>query len=131
MNILAAAMIMLVSILPTSAGSKHQPPIAYDDERQLAVQMRVIDIAVLANDIGPGSDNLYLVTVNGTRGGRAEIIDGRIVRVTIDWASYAAWANKNRSGVGDRVAYGTYIISNGYARSAATWTIRYWPEMNT
>ncbi|MEI2689846.1 MAG: hypothetical protein V9H69_09060 [Anaerolineae bacterium] len=58
MNILAAATIMLVSILPTSAGSKHQPPIAYDDVRQLTVQMRVIDIPVLDNDFGPGPESL-------------------------------------------------------------------------
>lgn len=70
MNILAAAIIMLVSILPTSAGSKHQPPIAYDDERQLTAQMSVIDIPVLANDVGPGPHSLYLVAVNGTQGGR-------------------------------------------------------------
>ncbi len=32
---------------------------------------------------------------------------------------------------GTRVASGTYVISNGYARSVASWTVSYWPEANT
>jgi len=28
-------------------------------------------------------------------------------------------------------ANGTYVISNGYARSVATWTVSYWSEANT
>ena len=127
MNILAAATIMLVSILPTSAGSKHQPPIAYDDVRQLTVQMRVIDIPVLDNDFGPGPESLRVVAVSGVTGGKAEIIDGRTVRVTVGWASYAVWPGA--SGPMGRVAHGGYIISNGYAQARGTWTIWYVPAM--
>jgi hypothetical protein len=130
MHTLSVILIMLVTVLPLAARVHHHP-IAHDDEQSLEVQIRTVDIAVLDNDIGPGPDSLRVVAVTTTRGGKAEIIDGRTVRVTIDQASYAVWPAGTTNAPDARLAYGTYVISNGYARSVATWTVSYWPEANT
>lgn len=133
MYIMTVVLIMLASVFsfPVSARGHHHHPIAREDEHRLMVQVRSVDIPVLDNDIGPGPDSLRVVAVTTTKGGKAEIIDGRTVRVTIDWASYAVWPTRNTNAPDARVAYGTYVISNGYARSVATWTVSYWPEANT
>lgn len=133
MYTMTVVLIMLASAFPFSVSGRghHHHPIAREDEHRLMVQVRSVDISVLDNDSGPGPESLQVVAVTTTRGGRAEIIDGRTVRVTIDWASYAVRPTGNANAPDARVAYGTYVISNGYARSVATWTVRYWPQMNT
>jgi hypothetical protein len=133
MYAIAVVLIMLASVFPFSVSGRghHHHPIAREDEHHLMAQVRSVDISVLDNDSGPGPERLQVVAVTTTRGGRAEIIDGRTVRVTIDWDSYAVWLIRNTNARDARVAYGTYVISNGYARSVATWTISYWPEANT
>jgi hypothetical protein len=127
MHTLSVVLIMLVTALPFAARVHYHHPIAYDDQYHLAYQVRFVDIPVLNNDIGPGPEPLRVVTVSGVEGGRAEIIDGKTVRVTVDWASYAVWSGAG--GPMGRVAHGSYIISNGYAQSRGTWTIWYVPDM--
>ncbi len=127
MHTLSVVLIMLVTVLPFAARVHYHHPIAHDDERSLVVQVRTVDIPVLTNDIGPGPESLRVVAVSGVKGGKAEIIDGRTVRVTVDWASYAVWSGAG--GPMGRVAHGNYIISNGYAQSRGTWTIWYVPDM--
>lgn len=127
MNILTAIMILLISVVPASARNPHHLLVAYDDQHHLIHQVRSVDIAVLDNDIGPGPESLRVVAVSGVRGGKAEIIDGRIVRVTVDWASYAVWSDAG--GPMGQVAHGSYVISNGCARSQGTWTVWYLPDM--
>ena len=127
MNILAAVIIMLVSVVPLITRNPHHLPIAYDDQYHLAHQARFVDIPVLGTDIDAGTGTLRVVAVGGVNGGRAEIIEGRTVRVTVDWASYAVWSGAG--GPPGRVAYGYYIISNGYARSQGMWAVWYLPDM--
>lgn len=125
-------LILIVTLLAPFAVRRNHPPMASDDHRVLVFNpTAIVDISVLDNDIGPGPESLRVVAVTTTRGGKAEIIDGRTVRVTIDWASYAVWPTRNTNAPGAPVAYGTHVISNGYARSVATWTVSYWPEANT
>lgn len=123
---LSVVLIMLVTVLPLAARVHHHP-IAHDDQYHLVYQVRSVDIAVLDNDVGPGPESLRVVAVSGVKGGKAEIIDGRTVRVTVDWARYAVWSGAG--GPMGRVAHGDYIISNGYAQSRGTWTIWYVPDM--
>lgn len=127
MHTLSVILIMLIAFVPHAGRVYHHRPVAHDDERLLAYQVRSVDIAVLDNDVGPGPQSLRVVAVNGVTGGRAEIIDGRIVRVTVDWASYTVWPGAG--GPLGRVAHGDYIISNGYAQSRGTWTVWYVPDM--
>ncbi len=127
MHTLSAVLIMLVTVLPLATRVHYHRPIAHDDEHHLTYQVRSVDIAVLDNDFGPGPESLRVVALSGVKGGKAEIIDGRMVRVTIDWASYAVWPGAD--GAMGRVAHGDYIISNGYAQSLGTWAVWYVPEM--
>ncbi len=127
MHTLSVVLIMLVTGLPFAARVHYHHPIAHNDEHHLMYQVRSVDIPVLDNDIGPGPESLRVVALSGVEGGKAEIIDGRAVRVTVDWASYAVWSGAG--GPMGRVAHGSYIISNGYARSEGTWTVWYMPDM--
>lgn len=129
MHTLSVVLIMLVTVLPFATRVPYHHPVAHDDESHLAYQVRYVDIPVLDNDIGPGPENLQVVAVSGVKGGKAEIIDGRTVRVTIDWASYVVWSSASDDRLMGRLAHGVYIVSNGYATSQGTWTVWYVPEM--
>ena len=125
-------LILIVTLLAPFAVRRNHPPMASDDHRVLVFNpTAIVDIPVLDNDVDGDGDPLQVVALSVVEGGKAEIIDGRTVRVTIDWASYAVWPTRNTNAPGAPVAYGTHVISNGYARSVATWTVSYWPKANT
>ena len=129
MNSFLVVVVLVASMIPLPARERYHVPIARDDERTLVYQMPYIDVDVVKNDFGPGPNNLHLVAVMVTQGQRAEIINGTTVRVYVDWADYLVNASAGYAGA-DRVANGTYIVSNGYAQSRARWTVRYMPDMS-
>ena len=128
MNTVLMVLVMIVSLAPLPAREIYHRPIARNDENLLVVEMRYVDIPVLANDFGPGQDSLRVVAVTTVQGGKAEIIDGATVRVYIDWSGYYGWPGSGGGSLG-KVAHGAYIVSNGYARSRGTWTVWYMPDM--
>lgn len=128
MNTLLLVLTLTFSLIPLPARERYHVPVAYDDERSLTYQMPYIDMDVVDNDSGSGQNAMRVVAVSITQGQRAEIIDETTVRVYIDWANYLAGATLDRAVMG-RVAHGTYIVSNGYAQSVASWTVWYRPVL--
>lgn len=128
MNALLVVVVLVVSLIPLPARERYHVPIARADDRALAYQLPYVDIDVAENDFGPGRNSLHLVAVTAVPGQQAEIIDETTVRIHIDWAGYLAYPAAYDPVMG-RVAYGTYTVSNGYARSQARWTVWYVPDM--
>lgn len=104
--------------------SPHYGPVANDDEFILPVPMAYVDLAVLENDYDPRNDvNLRVISLTHSEDSDAQIIDGRIVRV------YLNWSGAYDPGVDGLVAHGTYIVSNGLGKSEAHWSVWYFPEI--
>ncbi|MEZ4769990.1 MAG: hypothetical protein R2844_16345 [Caldilineales bacterium] len=129
MNSIALIVALVVCLMPLPARARYHVPIAQRDELMLSSQPLVVDIDVLDNDFGPGRDSLHVVSATGAGAARIEVIDGSTVRVVVDWRSHLAWPAAGYGGVMGRVAYGTYVVSNGYARSQAQWAVWYVPDM--
>ena len=123
MRLIALLMtLVLMSGLPTF-GPRNLPPIANDDEVFLMYHpAQSVDIPVLANDVDPEGRVLRVTGLPMVDGGKAEIIDGKSVRVYIDWSQ----GGGNAYGL---VAHGAYFVSDGQAVSKAEWFVWYWPEI--
>ena len=113
--------LFLMSGLP-ALGPRNQPPIANDDEVILLYHpVQVLTIPVLENDVDPDGDVLTISSLPLVAGGKAEIVNGKEVRVLIDWP-----AGGNAQGL---IAHGGYVVSDGQAESKAEWFVWYWPEI--
>lgn len=111
----------VATAVPTGA---NHAPLAVDDHTILLFQPApVVEVPVLANDTDSDGDPLSLVSLSVSHGGRAEIIDGAIVRVYLDWSQVGG------SGLEYLVADGTYLVSDGAAVRQARWSVWYWPVM--
>lgn len=124
MSNLLLVLMMMVTLIAPLAGPRNRPPIANDDIVVLLYHLvAVVNIAVLENDVDPDQDPLLVTSLSITDGGKAEIVKGKVVQVTIDWP---------QDGFGDPqglMASGSYVVSDGVAQSKATWSVWYWPEM--
>ena len=113
--------LFLMSGLP-AFGPRNQPPIANDDEVVLLYHpVQALTIPVLENDVDPDGDVLTISSLPLVEGGKAEIVNGKEVRVFIDWP-----AGGNAQGL---IAHGGYVVSDGQAESKAEWFVWYWPEI--
>lgn len=131
MRTMVLALIMLVSTTAFVSDRPNPGPIAYDDEYILLHQVFYVDIPVLDNDVNPGPGNLRVVAVTAGDGVKVDIIDSTTVRVYIDWASVTAWPGPSDHESSGTIAQGTYTVSNRVGQSSATWTVWYWPEVQT
>lgn len=105
-------------------GPRNQPPIANDDDLFLLYHPAgIVDIPVLDNDVDPEGQALRITGLALTEGGKAEIVDGKAVRVHIDWS---AQTDGFPYGL---VAHGAYLVGDGLAESKAQWFVWYWPEI--
>ena len=119
--VLLVTLVMVVG-LPTF-GPRNLPPIANDDEVILLYHpVSSVDIPVLENDVDPEGRVLRVVGLPLIEGGKAEIVDGKAVRVYVDWFQGGG------AGYG-LVAHGAYFVSDGQAVSKAEWSVWYWPEI--
>lgn len=112
---------LLVSSYAALPGPRTRPPVAVEDHYFLLFNPApVVEIPVLANDHDPDGDALQVKALSATVGGKAEIIDGGIVRVYLDWS-------REYAEPFDPVAYGVYVVSDGQAESWSVWSVWYWP----
>ncbi len=75
-------LILLVTLLAPFAVPRNQPPLVKDDQRVLLFQpAAIVDLAVLDNDMDADGESLQVVALSTVEGGRAEIVDGALVRV--------------------------------------------------
>jgi hypothetical protein len=117
-------LILLVTLLAPFAVWRNQPPLAVDDLRVLLFQpAAIVDLAVLDNDVDADGDSLQVVALSTVEGGRAEIVDGALVRVYPDWSRVSGGKLEHR------LAHGTYLVSDGAAVRRARWSVWYWPVM--
>ena len=115
--------LVLVSGLQTF-GPRNEPPVANDDEVILMYRTsQGVDIPVLANDVDPEGRALRVTGLPLVEGGKAEVIDGKSVRVYVDWSQ---GGGGNGYGL---MAHGAYFVSDGLAVSKAEWFVWYWPEI--
>lgn len=113
--------IVLMSGLSMVMPPNH-PPIAVDDQVTLLYHpVGVVEIPVLENDVDPEGRTLRITGLPLTEGAKAEIIDGKLVRVSLDWPP-----GGNAHGL---IAHGAYLVSDGWAESKAEWFVWYWPEI--
>ncbi len=117
---LALVLMSTLSLFPPP----NQPPIAHDDEVYLLYHpVAVVEIPVLDNDVDPEGSPLRITRLTQVEGGKAEVIDGKLVRVFLDWSP-------NSGGYAHGLmAHGTYYVSDGQAVSEANWFVWYWPEI--
>jgi len=95
-------------------------PIAVDDDYEMLYPLAYVDIPVLDNDLsGKGGGPLRVTGVSAERGGKAAVVDGKFVRVAIEWSSIGEGA----------IAHGTYTIANDRGSSEGSWTVWYWSEI--
>ncbi len=117
-------LILIITLLAPFVMRRNQPPIAVDDQRVVLLNpVTMVDIPVLANDVDPDGDPLRVVALPTVEGGKAEIVDGALVRVTLDWSRVSGGKLEYR------LAHGTYLVSDGAAVRRARWTVWYWPVM--
>jgi hypothetical protein len=117
-------LILIVTLLAPFALPRNHPPMASDDQRVLVFDpAAIVDIPVLANDADVDGDALHVVALSVVEGGRAELIDGTLVRV------YPDWSRVSGGKLEYRVAHGTYLVSDGAAVRRARWAVWYWPVM--
>ena len=103
-------LILIAWMAVASPALCNHAPIANDDQRIVLFQpAAIVDIAVLANDVDPDNDALRVVELSTVQGGKAEIVDGAVVRVYVDWSLVSGGALEYR------VAHGTYLVSDGVA----------------
>ncbi len=106
------------------AGPRNEPPIANDDDVfMMYPPTQSIDIPVLNNDVDPEGRPLRITRLALIEGGKAEIVDGKAVRVQINWPPAT---DSLPHGL---VARGVYFVSDGLAESKAQWFVWYWPEV--
>lgn len=114
-------LLLLVSTSVLLPGPRTRPPVAVEDPYFLLYNpVPVVEIPVLENDYDPDGDVLTVKTLLATEGSKAEIIDGRIVRVYLDWS-------REYTEPEGLVAYGVYVVSDGQAESWSVWSVWYWP----
>lgn len=117
-------LILIATLLAPFAALRNHPPIASDDQRVLVFDpAAIVDIPVLANDVDVDGDALHVVSLSVVEGGRAELIDGTLVRVYLDWSRVSGGKLEYR------LAHGTYLVSDGAAVRRTHWTVWYWPVM--
>lgn len=117
-------LILIITLLAPFVMRRNQPPIAVGDQRVVLLNpVTMVDIPVLANDVDPDGDPLRVVALPTVEGGKAEIVDGALVRVTLDWSRVSGGKLEYR------LAHGTYLVSDGAAVRRARWTVWYWPVM--
>ncbi len=94
-------LILIVALLAPFAVRRNQPPLANDDQRVLLFQpAAIVEIPVLDNDVDADGNALHVVELSTVEGGRAELVEGALVRVYPDW-SRGAWnisGQRRRSG---------------------------------
>lgn len=121
MTHLILILLLVVSTNVPLPGARTRPPVAAEDHYFLLFNpLPVVEIPVLENDHDPDGDVLTVKALHTIEGGKAEIIDGRIVRVYLDWSREYA----EPEGL---VAYGVYVVSDGQAESWSVWSVWYWP----
>lgn len=119
--VLLIAVFSLTAMIAHAGGPRNEPPVANDDEIILLYHpVAVVDIPVLDNDYDPEGRPLRVTRVPLMEGGKAEIVDGKAVRVTIDWPGGYAYG---------LIAHGAYLVSDGQAEAKAEWFVWYWPEI--
>lgn len=117
-------LILIVTLLAPLAVRRNHPPMACDDQRILVFNpTALVDIPVLDNDVDGDGDALHVVELSTVEGGRAELVDGALVRVYLDWSRVSGGKLEYR------LAHGTYLVSDGAAVRRARWTVWYWPVM--
>ncbi|MEI2689845.1 MAG: Ig-like domain-containing protein [Anaerolineae bacterium] len=116
--------VLIVTLLAPFGVQRNHPPMAVDDQRVLLFSpAAIVDIPVLDNDGDVDGDALHVVALSGVEGGRAELVDGALVRVYPDWSQVSGGKLEYR------LAHGTYLVSDGAAVRRARWTVWYWPVM--
>jgi len=117
-------LILVISLVAPFARQSNHPPMARDDLRIVLFHpVAIVDLAVLDNDMDADGDNLQVVGLSTVEGGRAEIVDGALVRVVLDWSRVSGGSLEYR------LAHGTYLVSDGAALRRARWSVWYWPVM--
>lgn len=117
-------LILIVTLLTPFAVRRNHPPMASDDQRVLMFNpAAIVDIPVLDNDVDVDGDALHVVELSTVEGGSAELVDGALVRVYLDWSRVSGGKLEYR------LAHGTYLVSDGAAVRRARWTVWYWPVM--
>jgi hypothetical protein len=117
-------LILIVALLAPFAVRRNQPPLANDDQRVLLFQpAAIVEIPVLDNDVDADGNALHVVELSTVEGGRAELVEGALVRV------YPDWSRVSGGKLEYRLAHGTYLVSDGAAVRRARWTVWYWPVM--
>jgi len=117
-------LILIVTLLAPFAVRRNHPPIVSDDQRVVLFNpAALVDIPVLDNDVDGDGDALHVVALSVVEGGKAEIVDGALVRVYPDWSQVSGGKLEYR------LAHGTYLVSDGTAVRRARWTVWYWPVM--
>lgn len=124
MSAMLLNLILIVTLLAPFAMRRNHPPVAGDDHRVLVFNpAAIVDIPVLDNDVDVDGDALHVVELSTVEGGRAELVDGSLVRV------YPDWSRVSGGKLEYRMAHGTYLVSDGAATRRARWTVWYWPVM--
>ncbi len=87
-------LILIVALLAPFAVRRNQPPLANDDQRVLLFQpAAIVEIPVLDNDVDADGNALHVVELSTVEGGRAELVEGALVRVYPDWSRVEASSN--------------------------------------
>ena len=117
-------MVLTASLAASFAWPRNRPPVAVDDQYFILYHpVPVVEIPVLENDTDPDGDVLQVTALPAIEGGKAEIVDGTIVRVYIDWSQQVP---DDFYGL---MARGTYAVSDGMATRYANWAVWYFPEI--
>jgi hypothetical protein len=117
-------LILIVTLLAPYAVRRNHAPMAIDDRQILLFNpAALVDIPVLDNDVDVDGDALHVVELSTVEGGRAELVDGALVRV------YPDWSRVSGGKLEYRLAHGTYLVSDGAAVRRARWSVWYWPVM--
>lgn len=115
---------LLASLVAPFAPQSNHPPIARADQRVvLYYPAAIVDLAVLENDMDADGDSLQVIGLSSVQGGKAEVVNGALVRVVPDWSRVSG------GGLEHLVSQGTYLVSDGAAVRQARWTVWYWAVM--
>jgi hypothetical protein len=121
---LLLTLILVVSLVAPFIRQNNHPPVARDDQRIVLFNPTAfVDIPVLDNDVDVDGNALHVVELSTVEGGRAELVEGALVRV------YPDWSRVSGGKLEYRLAHGTYLVSDGAAVRRARWTVWYWPVM--